>query len=58
MRNRVRELLEAYDGDLDAVFDVLEIEVEEVINILLQGGHAVLPPWLDDDDVEVEEIEQ
>jgi hypothetical protein len=48
MRNKVRELLETLS--LEEVFEHLDITPEDVIEILLQGGYVVLPPWLDDEE--------
>lgn len=47
MRNKVAELLEQYP-DLEELFEVLDIPLEEVITCLLQQGLVVLPPWLED----------
>lgn len=53
--SKVRELLEAYP-DLDELFDVLDIPVEDVIEFLLENGLVVLPPWLGDTPSEEDEI--
>lgn len=65
MRNKITEFIKAYDHDVQEMFDELDIELEDVIDILIRGGHVVLPDWLNgvellwsEDDVEVEEIEQ
>lgn len=38
-------LLELYP--LDDLFDILDIEVEEVIAILVKGGHVRLPEFIE-----------
>lgn len=38
-------LLELYP--LDDLFDILDIEVEEVISILVKGGHVKLPEFIE-----------
>ena len=48
MRNKIREFIKAYDDDIQEMFDELDIELEDVIEILIRGGHVVLPDWLDD----------
>lgn len=53
MRNPVRELLETYES-LEEVFEVLDIDPEEVIEILLKGGYVALPDWLDDVEIDDE----
>lgn len=45
MEDQIRELLETYD--LDDLFDVLDITPERVLEILVEGGHVVLPPWIE-----------
>jgi hypothetical protein len=42
----IRQLLELYT--LDDLLDELEITPEEMLTILLVGGHVVLPPWLEE----------
>lgn len=42
----VKELLEVYP-DLDELFDVLDITVQEVIEHLLEAGLVKLPPFLE-----------
>lgn len=42
----VREFILLYP-DLDELFDVLDIDIEDVIEILLDGGHVQLPPFLE-----------
>ena len=48
MRNKIRDFIKAYDHDIQEMFDELDIELEDVIEILIRGGHVVLPDWLDD----------
>ena len=45
MEQRIRMLLDLYP--LDELFDILDIEVEEVIAILIRGGHAQLPEFIE-----------
>lgn len=40
-------LLDLYP--LDDLFDVLDIEPQRVLEILLEGGHVVLPPFMHKD---------
>lgn len=57
MHNPVRELLDTYES-LEEVFEVLDIDPEEVIEILLKGGYVALPAWLDPlENYDGEEIE-
>lgn len=42
----IKQLLELYT--LDDLLDELEITPEEMLTILLVGGHVVLPPWMED----------
>lgn len=46
--DEIDELLELYE--LEEVFEVLDITPREVIEILLAGGHAILPPFLERED--------
>lgn len=41
----IKELLDLYE--LDDLFDELDITKEEVLTILLEGGHVALPPYLE-----------
>lgn len=45
MEQRIKMLLELYP--LDDLFDILDIEVEEVISILVKGGHVKLPEFIE-----------
>ena len=45
MEERIRMLLDTYS--LDDVFDILDIEVEEVIAILVRGGHVKFPDYIE-----------
>lgn len=46
MEKRIRMLIDLYP-DLDELFDVLDIEIEEVIEILIRGGHVKLPEYVE-----------
>jgi hypothetical protein len=50
---RISELLELYP--LDELFEVLDITPERVLEILFEGGHVVLPWFLDREDGEESE---
>lgn len=43
--SEIKVLLEVYE-DLEDLFDALDITINEVLSILLQGGHVELPPFL------------
>lgn len=43
---QIRALLEYYGDDLDRLFDELDITVESVLSILLQGGHVETPQFI------------
>ena len=38
-------LLENFSAE--EIFDMLEMPLEDAINILIEGGHVKLPPFLD-----------
>ena len=46
MEQKIDMLIELYP-ELDDLFDELDITIEEVISILLKGGHVKLPDYLD-----------
>jgi len=48
MESKIREMLELYS--LDDLFEVLDITPERVLEILLEGGHVELPPFLEMND--------
>lgn len=43
----VEELLELYS--VEDLFDVLDIDIRRVLEILVEGGHVVLPDFLERD---------
>ena len=47
MEQQIDMLLELYP-DRDELFDVLDIELSRVIEILLKGGHVSLPDFLNE----------
>ena len=47
---KIRFMLEQWS--LDELFEMMDITPERVMEILLEGGHIVLPPFMDDFDVE------
>ena len=52
--DQIDEILNVYS--IEEALEVLDITPEQCIKILLEGGHAVLPQFLDRDmDYEVEE---
>jgi len=44
--DQIAELIELYP-DLDELFDVLDITIEDVLEILLLGGHISIPEFLE-----------
>jgi hypothetical protein len=45
LEDRIKMLLDIYP--LDELFDVLDIEIEAVIEILVKGGHVRLPEFIE-----------
>lgn len=46
----IKELLSLYS--LEDLFDVLDIPPEEVLGILFNGGHCIVPDFLNREDVD------
>ncbi len=42
----VRLLIDLFGNDLERLFEELDITLEQVLTILLEGGHACLPPYI------------
>lgn len=45
LEDRIKMLLDIYP--LDELFDVLDIEIETVIEILVKGGYVKLPEFIE-----------
>lgn len=45
LEKRIRMLIETYP--IDELFDVLDIELEDVIAILVRGGHVTIPDYIE-----------
>ncbi len=50
----IRELLELYS--LEKALEEMELSPEEVLSILLNGGHCTLPPFLHTVEMEEDEL--
>ncbi len=46
MEQKIDMLLELYP-DLDELFDVLDIEISDVLAILVKGGHVKIPEYIE-----------
>ena len=49
MEDRISLLVEQWT--LEEIFDMMDISPEQVISILIEGGHVELPPFLEGFDV-------
>jgi hypothetical protein len=45
LEDKIKMLLDIYP--LDELFDILDIEIEDVIEILVKGGHVQLPEFIE-----------
>ena len=54
--NKIKKLLEEYP-DTDELFDVLDVDLYDVVEHLIVNGLVVLPPWLEDMEDPNEEYE-
>ena len=54
MESKIKRLLLAYEEDIPELFNELDIELEDVLEILIKGGYIILPDWLDDVEIEDE----
>lgn len=46
MEEKIDMLMDLYP-DLEELFEVLDIEIQEVLTILVRGGHVKLPDFIE-----------